>query len=68
MTDERWNPETALRQAVAFFQALPHLEQATLTTCGGETLHIYFDPATSELVAETGDGTGMGRAYIEVKP
>ena len=65
MTDERWNPETALRQAVTFFQALPHLEQAT---CGGEILHIYFDPYTSELVAETGDGTGMGRAYIDVKP
>ncbi|MHB8225080.1 hypothetical protein [Acidithiobacillus sp.] len=66
MTIERWNPKTALRCAVPFFQALPHLEQATLTTCGGESLHIAFDPDTSELVAEDTEGREVGRVPFEV--
>jgi len=66
MIDERWNPQTALRRSVSFFRALPHLEQATLTTCGGLSLHIAFDPDTSELVAETDDGVEIGRVPFEV--
>ena len=66
MTDERWNPQTALRRSVSFFRALPHLEQATLTTCGGESLHIAFDPDTSELVAEDAEGREVGRVHIKV--
>jgi hypothetical protein len=66
MTNTAWNPQTALRRAVPFFQALPHLGQASLTTCGGETLLIWFDCDTSELVAETQDGAEVGRAYIDV--
>jgi hypothetical protein len=67
MTIERWNPKTALRRAVPFFQALPHVSQITLTTCGGESLLIYFDPGTSELVAETDDEVEIGRVYIEME-
>ena len=67
MKTERWNPKTALRRAVPFFQALPHLEQATLTTCGGEFLHIAFDPDTSELVAEDTEGREVGRVPFEVR-
>ena len=66
MTTERWNPKTALRRAVPFFQSLPHLEQATLTSCGGETLLIWFDCGTSELVAETDDEVEVGRVPFEV--
>ena len=66
MTNTAWNPQTALRRSVAFFQALPHLEQATLTTCGGETLLIRFDCDTSELVAETGGGNEVGRVHFDV--
>ena len=66
MIDERWNPQAALRRSVSFFRALPHLEQATLTTCGGESLHIAFDPDTSELVAEDTEGREVGRVPFEV--
>ena len=66
MTDERCNPQTALRRSVSFFRALPHLEQATLTTCGGESLRIWFDCDTSELVAETEGEVELGRVHIEV--
>ncbi|MHB1642612.1 MAG: hypothetical protein ACYCS8_08115 [Acidithiobacillus sp.] len=66
MTDERWNPQTALRRAVPFFQALPHVEQIQLTTCGGESLHIAFDPLTSELVAEDTEGREVGRVPFGV--
>ncbi len=66
MTNERWNPQTALRRAVPFFEALPHLEQATLTTCGGDTLLIWFDCDTSELVALTDDGAEVGRVRVTV--
>ncbi|MEL5847931.1 MAG: hypothetical protein U7M05_01010 [Candidatus Igneacidithiobacillus chanchocoensis] len=59
-----WNPQEALRQAVPFFQALPHLEQATLTTCGGESLLIWFDCDASQLVAETEDGAEVGRVTV----
>ncbi len=59
-----WNPRAALRQAVPFFRALPHLEQAALTTCGGETLLIWFDCETGELVAETEDGAEIGRVSV----
>ena len=66
MNDAAWNPQAALRRAVPFFQALPHLEQASLTACGGETLLIWFDCDTSELVAETQDGAEVGRAHVDV--
>lgn len=66
MTTERWNPRAALRRAVPFFQDLAHVEQIHITTCGGEGLLIYFDPETSELVAETEDEVEIGRVYIEV--
>ena len=65
---ERWNPQTALRRSVSFFRALPHLEQATLTTAGGISLLIWFDYDTSELVAETDDGVEIGRVPFEVTP
>lgn len=68
MTIKQWNPQTALRRAVPFFQSLPHLEQATLTTCGGESLRIWFDCDTSELVAETEGEVEVGRVHIEVGP
>ena len=68
MTTERWNPKTALRRAVPFFQALPHLEQATLVTCGGEFLHIVFDPDTSELVGEDTEGREVCREPFGVLP
>ena len=64
MTDERWNPQTALRRSVAFFRALPHLERATLTTCGGEILYIAFDPDTDELVSEDEAGREIGRVHF----
>ncbi len=66
MTDAVWNPREALRRAVPFFESLPHLEQATLTTCGGDTLLIWFDCDTSELVAETQDGAEVGRVWVKV--
>lgn len=59
-----WNPNEALRQAVRFFEALPHLEQARLTTCGGDTLLIWFDCDASQLVAETEDGDEIGRVSV----
>jgi len=68
MTDERWNPQTALRQSVAFFKTLVHVQQIHITTCGGESLLIWFDCDTSELVAETDDEVEIGRVYIEVNP
>jgi hypothetical protein len=59
-----WNPQEALRRAVPFFEALPHLEQARLTTCGGDVVLIWFDCDTSQLVAETEDGNEIGRVTI----
>jgi len=64
MNDAAWNPKTALRRAVPFFQSLPHLEQARLITCGGDTLLIWFDCETGELVAETDDGAEIGRVSV----
>ena len=66
MTDERWNPQTALRRSVALFRALRHVEQIQLTTAGGISLLIWFDYDTSELVAETDDGVEIGRVPFEV--
>ncbi len=68
MTDKSWNPNTALIAATPFFLALPHLEQAVLTTCGGESLRIWFDCVTSELVAETSEENEVGRIHIDVMP
>ncbi|MBU2760579.1 hypothetical protein [Acidithiobacillus sulfurivorans] len=68
MTDERWNPKTALRRAVPFFHALPHLSAASLTTCGGLTLHIEFNPDTCELVAYDDADSEIARVPFEMTP
>lgn len=68
MTLERWNPQTALRRAVPFFQDLPHIGKIRITTCGGIVLHIEFDESTSELVAYDDADNELGRVYIELEP
>ncbi|MBU2739871.1 hypothetical protein [Acidithiobacillus concretivorus] len=68
MTVQDWNPKTALKKAVPFFRALPHLTQAHLTTTGGLTVCISFDACTSELVAFDDDDNELGRTPFEVTP
>ena len=65
MTTQSWNPQTALKKAVPFFHALPHLSQAQLTTCGGQTVLIEFDACASELVAYDSDDNELGRVPFE---
>ena len=64
MTDERWNPQTALRRSVAFFKTLVHVQQIHITTCGGETLLVWFDCDTDELVSEDAEGREIGRVHF----
>lgn len=66
MTEKTWNPKNALRQAVPFFHALPHLSQARLTTCGNQSVLIEFDACTSELVAYDSDDNELGRVPFVV--
>ena len=61
MTDKHWNPITALRKAVPFFHALPHLSEAALTTCGGLYVLIQYDAYEAALVAYDSDGDELGR-------
>lgn len=65
MTEKPWNPKNALRQAVSFFHALPHLSQAQLTTVGGLSVLIEFDACTSELVAFDDADNELGRVPFE---
>jgi hypothetical protein len=65
MTAKSWNPQTALRQAVPFFHALPHLSQARLVTCGGLSVSIEYDACTSELVAFDDTDNELGRVPFE---
>lgn len=65
MTTQSWNPKTALKKAVPFFHALPHLSQARLTTCGGLSVLIEFDACTFELVAFDDADNELGRVPFE---
>lgn len=65
MTDKDWNPKTALKKAVPFFHALPHLSEALLTTCGGQTVLIAFDACASALVAFDDNGNEIARTPFE---